>query len=81
MHTVYGRHVDPLQRRRSAVALSCHLLLYQVFQSATLTLLLHSRICTPHSVPNCKHVVCRIEQLELFDEFEEWNMLQVKPKT
>eukprot|EP00891_Asterochloris_glomerata_P002981 jgi/Astpho2/2981/fgenesh1_pm.00051_%23_4_t len=33
MHTVYGRHVDPLQRRR-------------------------------------------IERLELFDEFEEWNMLQ-----
>ena len=28
MHTVYGRHVDALQRRRSAVVLPCHLLLH-----------------------------------------------------
>ena len=28
MHTVYGRHVDAQQKRRSAVALSCHLLLH-----------------------------------------------------
>ena len=37
MHTVYGRHVDALQKQRLAAALSCHLLLHWVFGAAAHT--------------------------------------------